>query len=454
MQVEMSYKIEGALFGRYCSLEIRNYKTGKSHTIGNEFDISFEYFKTIDEINSASVGRVQIAGLSEATFDAIKSEGGEIKLECGYLNHEITTLFIAHITRMYPVKDGNTRYTIIECSANVLNFYFNGAQSVNAVAMRDVCMYEILDRFTKAGNGKVSQLNLSVVPQQYDQMVADYLQTKSFNVYVVDQNLKTTMRNTINSFGFNITTENNSNGLVYVYSLTQDGYTRIMQHINEGYVKIKSGKKDVIPKSNNDRSSVKILGNISVQDKETEKTAIVLSSTTGLLSHEPEFKIASVPQTKALAANENLDYQQQLKLASIEEKQRKKAEKEKDKPESEKKTQKVKMIRVNREFMKIRAFLNPNVKPQTMIALSLPKEGMSFYRTRNVSFKGNNKVGDWVMEIYAEDGAGRYDSAATDADVSEREHLEDQNDTQTNTDFKDGFTGGLGVDTSYGEEYE
>ena len=56
------------------------------------------------------------------------------------------------------------------------------------------------------------------------------------------------------------------------------------------------------------------------------------------------------------------------------------------------------------------ALLNPNVKPQSPVAIvqrSYNDEGAIVEqsivgRARSVTYKGNNKSGDWVMELYVE----------------------------------------------------
>ena len=102
-ETELTLKNEGKKFGRYCSVEVRNFVTGQKHTIGNEFNITFEFFKTIDEIDNASTGTIRISGITKETLDILKSDGGEVSLSVGYVNTEIDILFIAAITRMYLV---------------------------------------------------------------------------------------------------------------------------------------------------------------------------------------------------------------------------------------------------------------------------------------------------------------------------------------------------------------
>ena len=99
---------KGIQFGRYAEVEVKNYTTGEIITIPNRFEIDFEFFKTIDENENASVGTISIKGLTQETYKRMNSEGGSVTLRCGYANSEIKPLFIAMITRMWQVRENGT----------------------------------------------------------------------------------------------------------------------------------------------------------------------------------------------------------------------------------------------------------------------------------------------------------------------------------------------------------
>ena len=90
---------KGIQFGRYAEVEVKNYTTGEIITIPNQFEIDFEFFKTIDENENSSVGTIKIKGLTQETYKRMNSEGGSVTLRCGYTNSEIKPLFIAMINK-------------------------------------------------------------------------------------------------------------------------------------------------------------------------------------------------------------------------------------------------------------------------------------------------------------------------------------------------------------------
>ena len=116
-------------FGRFIEVEIKNFKTSEKITIGNEFKIEFSFYKTIDEVNEASVGNVKIYGLTEETRKSLGGSGNEITLRCGYVNSEIKTLFIADIVRIRPEYSNSETVVSIDVSANFMNYAFSKQQN-------------------------------------------------------------------------------------------------------------------------------------------------------------------------------------------------------------------------------------------------------------------------------------------------------------------------------------
>ena len=452
-ETELTLKNEGKKFGRYCSVEVRNFVTGQKHTIGNEFNITFEFFKTIDEIDNASTGTIRISGITKETFDILKSDGGEVSLSVGYVNTEIDILFIAAITRMYLVVENGTLVTVIECSANVMNYHFSKGTGFRFVSLKDVSLYELMHRLAKS-NGANAEIYYNNVPEQLLSQIEDFLKTRSHNLYIDGNDLKDTFRQTIKAYGIDVTTFYNEDGLMYSYSLTQDFMVYAMGEISEGYPKIKK-KSGGISSGNTKETNQVMMTNIYQTSKELEATATVLSWNTGLISVTPEFKIATVLETKALSANESLTEKSKEAIANRLEAKQKREAKNREMVASGKeplkaKQDKVRTVRVNREYVRIKALMDINVKPQSHIVLvSKLHNEPRIYRTRNVLYKGNNQTGEFTIDAYCEDSGGRYDSVATNQDIATRESI----DNTPKTDLSAlGVDGELGDDTSYGEE--
>lgn len=446
-EAELTLKNEGKKFGRYCSVEVRNFVTGQKHTIDNEFNISFEFFKTIDEIDNASTGTIRISGITKETFDILKSDGGEVSLSVGYVNTEIDTLFIAAITRMYLVVENGTLVTVIECSANVMNYHFSKGTGFRFVSLTDVTLYELMWRLAKS-SGANAEISYNNIPEQSLPQIEEFLKTKSHNLYIDGDDLKYTFRMVIKSHGIDVTTFYRDDILIYSYSLTQDFMVYAMNDISEGYKKVKK-KSSVISSGNTKETNQTMMTSIYQTSKEIESTATVLGWSTGLISVTPEFKIATVLETKALSVNESLTEKSKEAIANrLEAKNRERVTSGKEPLKA--KQDKVRTVRVNREYVRIKALMDINVKPQSHIVLvSKLHNEPRIYRTRNVLYKGNNQTGEFTIDAYCEDSGGRYDSVATNQDIATRESI----DNTPKTDLSAlGVDGELGDDTSYGEE--
>ena len=450
---ELTLKNEGKKFGRYCSVEVRNFITGQKHTIGNDFNITFEFFKTIDEVDNASTGTIRIVGVTKETFDIMKSDGGEVSLSVGYVNTEIDLLFVAAITRMYLVVENGTLVTVIECSANVMNYHFSKGTGFRFVSLNDVSLYELMWRLAKS-SGANAEISYDNVPEQSLSQIEEFLKTKSYNLYVEGNDLKSSFRLSIKSCGIDVTTFYREGVLIYSYSLTQDFMVYAMGHISEGYEKIKK-KSGNISSGNTKETNQVMMTNIYQTSKELESKATVLSWSTGLISVTPEFKIATVLETKALSANESLTEKSKEAIANRVEAKQKREAKNREMVASGKeplkaKQDKVRTVRVNREYVRIRALMDINVKPQShILLLSKLHNEARIYRTRNVLYKGNNQTGEFTIDAYCEDSGGRYDSVATNQDIATRQSI----DNTPKTDLSAlGVDGELGDDTSYGDE--
>ena len=155
--------LKGMQFGRFVEVEVRDFQSATKLIISNDFEVEFEFFKTVDETKQSSVGRVVIYGLDLKTVENLQHEGGEITLRCGYEQLQIVTLFTAYITRFYTERANNTTVTTIECSANVLDFYYSGGQYLGAPpptkaktidgekatgSQLDVSLYEAIQYYT------------------------------------------------------------------------------------------------------------------------------------------------------------------------------------------------------------------------------------------------------------------------------------------------------------------
>lgn len=398
--------VKGRQLGRVIEVEIRNYDTGIKTTIGNDFEIEFEFHKTIDENQQASTGRVTIFGLTRERIKSLQSEGGQIRLRCGYENSEVELLFIAYITRIYPEYKNNTTQTIIECSANVMNYYFTGVSNNNRGKR---ALFRILSDYSKALGAKRVSFDPNNIPENYQKIAVDYITSAAF-VADFHGSANDILNMICENFNMSYMILESDQGKEFSFAVTAAGLNNIIKRTNEGYDKIVDSGSDQKERDN--------FFYIYKEDPKSYSTATVLNVDTGLISVKTEYKIATAYEDQELAGNEEQTLQSQQKQIERQEKRaEQKAKEEKKIAEGKKvkpKVHKVGKIKVNRRYARVLALLNPKVKPQGHVVVeSYFDDHTSTYRVREATYRGNNKRGDFVMDLYCEDGSGRYDKKLT-----------------------------------------
>lgn len=430
--------INGNQFGRYAQVEIKNFITKELTTIPDDFEIDFEFFKTIDEVDNASKGVVKIKGLTQETYNKINSDGGQIKLTCGYTNAEIKTLFIADIMRMQQRSISGTTETIIECSANLLSYYYTGGTTDQN---ERVTVGMIVDDYGKRDGADTVKFDLHNVDQTIEEKFIQYITSAAyFQPQFFGMNNKQTIEFLCHSFGMMFSVDHSDDlGKTYTFTFTNSSINFILSRINDGYDKIDKSKI----------KSSKNFNDMFITPTSQYSEAVVLSNTTGWLSAEIEYRIANALETQSLAANEEQTERSKQQIMNSDAKRSLQAKKDAERKAQGKKVKekklKVRTIKVNRKYIKIEALLNPNVRPQGHVEVKTKqKDYNGVFRVREATYKGNNKVGNWTMTLFCEDSSGRYDTRATPQDLqfNQSEVQEEQN--QVNGD--------LGKNTSYGSQ--
>lgn len=433
----MSFK--GSQFGRYATVEIKNFITKELITIPDDFEIDFEFFKTIDEVDNASRGVVKIQGLTPETYRKINSDGGQIKLICGYTNSEIKTLFVADIARMQQRSVQGTTETIIECSANLLSYYYAGGSTSNS---EFVTLAMILSDYAKRDGADHVDFEISNIDKTLHKSIFAYITEASFHSpQFFGMNNRQVLNDICKSYGLDLSSEHSDEfGKLYTFSLKASGASFILNSINDGYQKI---DKTTSVKYEN-------FNDIFITPNKQYKDVVILSNTTGFLSGEVEYRIANALETQELASNEDQTERSKQQIMNSDAKRNAQAVKDaKRKADGKKvkvKVNKVRTIKVNRKYIKITALLNPNVRPQGHVeVITKQSDYNGIFRVREATYKGNNKSGNWNMILFCEDSSGRYDSTATQRDI---------NSTQEEETLNTDNNGSLGKNTSYGASSE
>lgn len=412
-------------FGRYVEVEIRDFQSNVKTIIGNEFEIEFDYFKTLDQTTQDDSGKVKIYGLTPERVKALQTEGGEIELRCGYLNSSIEVLFIASIERLYYDIVDNITVTTIECSANLMNYYYSA--SITSENQGKTALDIFLLSYARKMGASGIEFHINAVPEVHREDVKEFLKTCEISLSQVGS-IESILRALADILGFAIKIVDSKDSKILSFTLTDVGVKKILGQISNGYPKTKA-------LSNSDKDS-----NIFFRTLEASKSSreiTVLDFKTGLISAKTEYKIAYANADQLLNPNEeetnssiekrnsalSKDKAREIKEAAKKAKALREGRNYKEPNTKEKKSI---GIQVNRRYNRVKAFLNPLIRPQSAVAV-IDSEPLNFdrdtakedgfsdffqsdviyqyivYRVRNVTYKGNNKKNDWIMDLYCED---------------------------------------------------
>lgn len=409
---------KGFQIGRFTEVEIRNFSTGVKTVIGNDFEMDFEFHKTIDDNQQNSTGKINIYGLTPERIKTLQTEGGEVRFRCGYVNAQIETLFVAYITRLYPTRKNNTTVTTIECSANMKNFYYTGGASAKNKGMRSLA--RIISDYSKALGAARVAFDINNVPDTKKSVIEDYIAKAGFLVEMYGS-ADSVLRALCYNFNLSKMEQETKTGKEFVFSFTQAGINKVLKETNNGYEKVV-----------NDPSEQKVRDSffyIYKASPEEYKNATYLSRSTGLIEAKTEYKIATAYEDQELSANETQTLASQQKQADRQAKRQEQANKDAKRLAEGKKVkprvQKVGTIKVNRRYARVIAQLNPNVKPQSHIVVESIDDGLSdIYRVREATYRGNNKRGDFVMDLYCEDSSRKFDKRLTPFELVQQQQGE------------------------------
>lgn len=422
---------ETVQFGRIIEVIVTNFKLNRAVKLGNDFDIDFEFFKTCDEVREASKGTVTIKNLTKETIDIITQKNEcQMQLFCGYNNHT-AILFVADIISSTVKSNGTNVDVTFVVSANF--FQYNLARTVSFSADRGISIVKILDaimdaiRERKQDVGDTSSTSYVFdIPHYWSdsdrKAFLDFLNNANIaNNYSVNDDLEGILTNFCTSFGFTVTTSDkvpNTTGEVYIFSFATNFENYYLNKSKEPYQKVKSAvgvKTSDIFNANNTR------------------TAITLSYTTGMLNTpEVTYQIFSVPENWKLDANsEEQTYESQVAVANKNAKEQQRYKKylkssakktENGKAVKPFKKRKQGNIKIRKTFISLRALINPNVRPQSIINLVTEDEEMTgLFRVRSVKFVGSNYSNNFYMDILMDDTNGEHDKKVSDEEAAQIE---------------------------------
>ena len=399
--------MNGWQFGRYAEVIIKDFNKNVRTVVGNDFEIEFEFFKSVDDSKQNSTGAIRIKGLSEERCEQFSESGGEVTLRCGYQDN-IETLFVAYIMRMYKEIRDNTTVMTIECSMNVQEFFYSSG--VDAV-----------ENPKSGGIQYRSPLNVMIknYAENLGYVKVDFYTDKTFSTEE-QKTVYEIYNKGIVSFHFEGTANEQLNRICEAVCVsrtnlpTDDGL--VLQLVaKQGFLDI-LGESEMISDEESKKyykDYVDFRGMYQATQSDGFGTLTTLSTTTGLLSTQVEYKIAKAYRDQELMSDSEETLQSKEKTAKFYENEKKrKAKYNESVAKHDAKTVRNE-IQVRRRYLKLTALLNPKVRPQSplmVIHKVYNEQGQVEFksdagRARDITYKGNNKTGDWTMEVYLETNA-------------------------------------------------
>ena len=400
--------MNGWQFGRYAEVIIKDFNKNVRTVVGNDFEIEFEFFKSVDDSKQNSTGVIRIKGLSEERCEQFSESGGEVTLRCGYQDN-IETLFVAYIMRMYKEIRDNTTVMTIECSMNVQEFFYSSGVEA-----------------TPNDKGIEYRSPLNVMIKNYAENLGyvrvDFYTDKTFSTEE-QKTVYEIYNKGVVSFQFEGTANEQLNMMcaaIFVSRTnlpTDDGL--VLQLVaKQGFLDV-LGDAEMISDEESKKyykDYVDFRGQYQATQSDGFGTLTTLSTTTGLLSTQVEYKIAKAYRDQELMSDSEETLQSKEKTAKFYENEKKRKANEKKELKAVKgfKAKTVRNeIQVRRRYLKLTALLNPKVRPQSplmVIHKVYNEQGQVEFksdagRARDITYKGNNKTGDWTMEVYLETNA-------------------------------------------------
>lgn len=422
-------------FGRVLEVRVKNFKQNVEVIFKNDFDIDCEFYKTIDETKEASTGKVTIMNITDETFNKINLAGCELEFLFGYSTIGLERLFLAYVISVDRIVDnsGNVA-TVFTVSVNFKEYYFTPV----SFSARNVSLLDVLDSL-QTQSGLRFEFDLGNIPQEYKQVVYQYLDTAVTSSRTFAGNLKQIVTAICNAHGLTCRGETSDGGQTFstlTFSINDKYVSRYIDQATEPYTVVSTKNQRV------EESFLKA--------DDENKTVTIFNYETGLLqSPQTEYKLYRVPEDWALQDTDQQTFESQVRQknqavreadADAKRREREKKAKEKGKTLKPQKPRKKKSITIKRKFVKFRALVNPQVKPFSIIEIqSVLQENNGLFRARDIGYNISNYKPDCFMEVLAENVERNKDQVVDDSQLIQNDEIGE-------------FGGSLGSATSIGSE--
>lgn len=280
-------------FLRNIRVIVKNFKKEEKIILGNEFEIEFEWFKTIDQTQEDDSGKVTIYGLSDTTIAMLEEEGGEVWLDCGYEQSYVGTLFIAYASRVYTEVKGNITATTLECSANMLTHFFSGWAVSDEVT--EVPLLTLLQNLGTNLGFPATIMSLEDVPEDVVENVAEFVTTYKTTSYNIGS-LMAILDEVTDYYGLSFSRQLVDDVDTAVFSFTKVGLLKTLNKILAGYPKLDVNSPET-------RASEATFFK-QFKSEDIVRQGFVLTRETGLIESQAEYQVVTSFLHQKLNANE------------------------------------------------------------------------------------------------------------------------------------------------------
>ena len=278
---------------RYCKVTVKNFSSEVKTVIDNEFEIQFDYFKTIDQTKEDDSGKITIYGLSDATIALLEEEGGEVWLECGYEESFVDTLLIAYVSRVHTEVVNNTTATTIECSANLLNHFFSGYSISDATT--PIPLMQLLENISTSIGFPQVIFVLDNVPASKIKEITKFVKTVKTTSYTIG-NINSVLETVTDYFGLSFGRILFGNVDSAAFSFTELGLKKALKAVETGYQALDDNDPETVTN--------KTTFYRTLEDSELNRQGFYLTSDTGLISQQTEYQMVTSFWDIKLSANE------------------------------------------------------------------------------------------------------------------------------------------------------
>lgn len=396
------------LFGRIAYIEITNRVTKEKITITDNLRFEFEYFKSVDESESTSLGEIKIYGLTQETYKSLGDRHESIvELFCGYRDSNINPvnkLFTADLSyKSWEIAEGTT-ITTLSVNGN-FNILFTG-DKISKGFPKGITFIEILQDIANdltGGRFEGKLINTPEINETEATAIAEQIQVTRlpFGTSIVGTP-KQALDRFSKMFYFEYYIDESENKLHINFDPLKAKQTYLKSYYeNKSSTDSELSQRRSIATAlntlNNPDGSSKLKFDIGINNDQ----ALVLTTETGLVgSPKLTYKTATKNYDEALRGDEEIQKRKEQKI------RRKKDGSAiiDDKTGKAKLTKKPKTYTVTRKQVNCTAFINAAVQPQSLVKIETRDNFYDgnfngVYRVRDVKFKGDTHGNAWYMEL-------------------------------------------------------